>query len=199
MTRTLGPVLLVLLALVLSSCSALRFAPAPTRTPYPTYTPAATCTPLPTYTPYPTATPQPSATPTPITRVGEWLSGHYWSIQVSNVRTATVLDGVKPTNSQFVVVDVQWKANNTLEFHYLSGQDFVLIDEVGKEHLISGTIMVPDGKPAGSPAVYEKGVWQYSRAKSNATNVYQLVYDLPASVRNLKLWFADLPMIDLGL
>ena len=78
--KSLPPLLLLpVLMLVLGACGG-EAAPLPTYTPYPTYTPFA---PLPTYTPYPTPlltatpTPPPTTTPEPVPTAipsGKWMS-----------------------------------------------------------------------------------------------------------------------------
>lgn len=60
--------ILIVLAVAVTGCSAVSPTEAPTQTPYPTYTPQPTYTPFPTATatflPSPTPSPEPSATPT---------------------------------------------------------------------------------------------------------------------------------------
>lgn len=199
MRWTLGLIVIALLVSLSSCCGALPIGAAPTATPYPTYTPPPTCTPPSTYTPHPTLTPRPPATPTPLARVGQWVSGHFWQIRVNSVRTATVLDGERPTNGTFVVAEVVLKANGTAEMHHASGVDFALVDDKGKEYVITGMILEPDGMPAGTPPRYQRDTFLHTQAQGTYQETYQLVYDLPASIRNLHLWFADLPEIDLGL
>ncbi len=202
--RVLG---LMSVVLVLTGCEMLSrpastSTPVPSATPYPTYTPISTSTPYPTCTPASTPTPYPTyttiPTPTPVV-VGEWVGGHFWSIQVSKVQVKTKLDGIHPTNGVFVLVEVKWKANNLTEMHIISGNDFELVDDAGKQHRIVGMIYEPETfAPYSANARFQKGKWQFTRARGNAKKTYRLVFDLPASVAGLKLWFRDLPMIDLG-
>lgn len=166
----------------------------PTHTLYPTYTP------LPTLTPYPTATVLPP-TPTPaLTGVGEWMEGHYWSIKVIEVQTNTELEGSYPANDVYVLVNVQWKANNLSERHSIDGNDFELVDAAGVQYDIAGMIYEDETLEPFTPnARYQKGKWVTTRARGNTDDVMRLVFDLPSPVTGLRLWFQDFPLIDLGL
>ena len=134
--------------------------PLPSLTPYPTYTSYPTLTSYPTYTlPPPTATLNPTATPK-ITGIGEWLEGHFFSIKVEEVQTATALNGVTPKKGSFLLVNVLWKANDLLEKHSISGNDFELVDGSGTVYRISGMIYDPKSyKPFVDTAEYQKGKW----------------------------------------
>ena len=209
---------LVVLLLVGCGAPAATPTPVPTATPYPTYTPVPTVTPYPTYTPVPTATPYPTYTPvstmtpyptyTPLpptptpttTGVGEWAEGHFWSIKVLDIQTETELDGVYPTEDIFVLVNVQWKANNLAERHPIAGIDFELVDDAGEQYDIAGMIYEDETfESYGSNAKYQKGKWMITRASGTADDIFRLIFDVPSSATGLMLWFQDYPLIDLGL
>ena len=146
-----------------------------------------------------TSTPAPTPTPTPFA-VGEWLEGHFWSIKVAEVKTETELDGEHPTEDVFVVVDVQWKANGLEERHIISGMDFQLVDGAGEQYDAVGMIFEDktyDSYSAG--AKFQKGNWWWSQTSGTKDDTFRLVYDVPSSGADLKLWFQDFPLIDLGL
>jgi|GEM_PF-1818761 len=198
---------LLLLALAASACSARSWlarataTPVPTPTLYPTYTPYPTFTPCPTYTPNPTFTPHPTPTSAPVAEKGQWVQGHFFSIKVVDVRTATDLDGAQPAEDLFVVVEVDWKTNNATMWHSLSGSDFELVDAGGDIFEISGMILRPDNdeEPQGPGEVYDEGTYRTNKARFDADDTYKLVYDIPSTAQGLKLWFQDLAPIDLGL
>jgi len=195
--QTLG---LTLIALLLAGCSGVLGKPAATPTPVPTTTPYPTYTPIPTMTPYPTYTPLPP-TPTPVPFVvSDWVEGHFWSIKVAEVKTETELDGERPTEDVFVLVDVQWKAKNFEERHIISGIDFQLVDDAGEQYDIAGMIYEDKTYDSyGAGAEFQKGEWVWTQAKGTADDTYRLVYDVPSSATGLKLWFQDFPLVDLGL
>ena len=146
-----------------------------------------------------TSTPAPTPTPTPFA-VGEWLEGHFWSIKVAEVKTETELDGEHPTEDVFVLVDVQWKANGLEERHIISGMDFQLVDGAGEQYDAVGMIFEDktyDSYSAG--AKFQKGNWWWSQTSGTKDDTFRLVYDVPSSGADLKLWFQDFPLIDLGL
>lgn len=202
----------LLLALLLGGCSSPT--PALTPTPYPTYTPAP---PLPTYTPYPTLTPAPTFTsyptqtsfptytpypmPTavPLAGKGQWVDGHFWALKVVDVRSATELDGIRPTEDYFLVVEVDWKAQGSTEWHYIEGIDFELVDVDDARYEISGMIYrdSEDGADQGPGEAYQAFGYRSVRAKGTAVDTYKLVFDLPTEAEGVKLWFQDLPLIDL--
>ena len=191
---------LALIVLLLAGCGGALAEPAATPTPVPTATPYPTYTPLPTMTAYPTYTPlPPTPTPMPI-GVGEWLEGHFWSIKVLEVQTETVLDGIRPTEDVFVLVDLQWKANNLDEMHSIAGIDFELVDDTGEQYDIVGMIYEAEThEPYGPNAEFQEGMWQVTRASGTADDTFRLVYDVPSSATGLKLWFQDFSLVDLGL
>jgi hypothetical protein len=196
----------LLIASLLSGCGSISSALFPTATPYPTYTPWPTLTPYATLTPYSTLTPYPTYTPLPPTATptvpgtGEWVKGHFWSIKVASVQTATDLDGKRPSEDVFVVVEVDWKANDLAEKHPISGIDFELVDAKGKQYGIAGMIYEPvTFESYGSGAKFQKGKWVNTRASGTAKDTARLVFDVPSSATGLKLWLQDLPLIDLGL
>lgn len=187
---TLVGAILIIFATVVCSSSAIPLGP--------TATPEPTNTPQPTSTPRPTNTPQPTATPN--IQIGDWVDGHFWSVKVVKVDTATELDGIKPQNDQFLLVDVQWKANGLTEMHSIEGVDFMLVDKTGKEYAISGMIYESGTFASFSDkAQYQKSKWRISRVSGSKSDTYRLVFDMPSNVNNLKLWFRDLTPIDLGL
>lgn len=211
--RTFG-LILILLALLVSGCS--RPTPVPTATPYPTYTPvpplptytpyptltpAPTFTSYPTQTPYPTLTPYPTPTPVPLASKGQWVNGHFWSIKVVDVRTAAELDGIRPSEDLFVVVEVNWKAVGTTEMHPIHGIDFELIDQSGATYDIAGMIYRSGNneEPQGPGEKFNKGGYRSVRAMGTASDTFKLVFDVPTRAKGLKLWFQDFPLIDLGL
>jgi len=150
-------------------------------------------------TPYPTYTPLPP-TPTPTTTgVGEWVEGHFWSIKVADVRTEIELDGIHPAEDVFVLVDLQWKANDLDEMHSIAGIDFELVDDAGEQYGIAGMIFEDETfEPYGPNAKFLKGEWVFTRASGTAEDTMRLVFDVPSSATGLKLWFQDFPLIDLG-
>ena len=128
------------------------------------------------------------------------MDGHFWSVKVVKVDTATELDGLKPQNDQFLLVDVQWKANGLTEMHSIEGVDFMLVDKTGKEYAISGMIYESGTFTSFSDkAQYQKSKWRISRVSGSKSDTYRLVFDMPSNANNLKLWFRDLSPIDLGL
>jgi hypothetical protein len=155
----------------------------------------------PTATPTAVPTPTPSPTPTPVPFVvGDWVEGHFWSIKVAEVKTETELDGMHSTEGVFVLVDVQWKANNLAERHTISGIDFQLVDDAGEQYDIAGMIYETETYDSfGADAEFQKGKWMYTQSSGTADKTFRLVYDIPSSVTNLRLWFQDFPLIDLGL
>jgi len=186
---------LLLLVLAASACSVGPSLARATATPVPTPTP------YPTYTPYPALTPAPTPTSAPAARKGQWVKGHFFSIKVVDVRTATDLDGARPAEDLFVVVEVDWKTNNATMWHSLSGSDFELVDAGGDIFEISGMILRPDNdeEPQGPGEVYDEGTYRTNKARFDADDTYKLVYDIPSTAQGLKLWFQDFPHIDLGL
>lgn len=204
--------LILVLILLLAGCSRSTPTPTPyptytpvplppTYTPYPTLTPAPTFTLLPTQTPYPTHTPYPTPTSVPLASKGQWVKGHFWSLKVSAVRTAAELDGIRPGEDRFVVVEVDWKAGGTTEMHAMQGIDFELMDRAGAAYDISGMIYRSGDteKPQGPGEKYQKGGYRMLRAKGTASDTFKLVFDVPTQAKGLKLWFQDCPQIDLGL
>ena len=183
------------------------YTPVPTVTPYPTYTPVPTATPYPTYTPVPTMTPYPTytplpptPTPTPMPGIGEWVEGHFWSIKVVEVQTESELDGVYPTEDVFVLVNVQWKANDLVVMHTIEGIDFELVDDVGDQYDIAGMIYEDETFESYGPnAEFLKGQYQSTRASGTANDTFRLVFDVPSLATGLKLWFQDFPPINLDL
>lgn len=212
--RNCGFLFTLVLILSLSGCSGLK--PAPTATPYPTYTPVPslptytpypTLTPAPTFTsypsptPYPTYTPYPTPTPVPLAGKGQWVHGHFWSIKVVDVRSVAELDGIRPTEDQFIVVEVDWKAAGTEEMHPIHGIDFELVDPDGAVYDIAGMIYRSGNteEPQGPGEKFNKDSYRTVRASGAASGTFKLVFDVPAQAKGLKLWFQDFPLIDLGL
>lgn len=197
---------LTLVALLLVGCEIAVATPTPTpvpvpvATPYPTYTPVPTATPYPTYTPVPTYTPLPP-TPTPtVIGTGEWVEGHFWSIVVTHVRTEAELDGVRPLEGVFVVVEVDWKANGLEEGHPMQGIDYELVDDTGKRYVAAGMIYRRTGdEPQGPGEKFNERMFRSVKAEGITRDTFKLVFDVPLSASGLKLWFQDLAPIDLGL
>jgi hypothetical protein len=198
--RLLQALGLTLIVFLLTGCGGVPAEPTatstavPTPTLYPTYTPVPTMTPYPTYTPLP-----PTPTPVPFV-VGDWVEGHFWSIKVAEAKTETELDGEHPTEDVFVLVDVQWKTNDLEETHIISGMDFQLIDEAGEQHDAAGMIYEKESYDSyGAGAKFQKGNWVWTQTSGTADDTFRMVYDVPSSAADLKLWFQDFPLIDLGL
>lgn len=181
---------LTLSVLLLTGCGGVPETPTPAP-------PTATPTPVSTATPYPTYTPNPTPT---TTGVGEWLDGHFWSIKVIDVLTETELDGKRPSEDVFVLVEVQWKANDLAEKHAMTGIDYELVDDAGEQYLIAGMIYDSETYDSYGPdAEFLKGKWVIAKVNGNAGNTYLLVFDVPSSATGLKLWYQDFPLVDLGL
>jgi len=188
---------LTLIGLLLFGCGGEEAQPADTQTPVPTATSYPTYTPFPTMTPYPTYTPVPTPT---TTGVREWLDGHFWSIKVIDVETETELDGKLPLEDIFLLVEVQWKANDLAEKHGIAGIDFVLVDDAGEQYDIAGMIYELESfDPYGPNTEFQKAKWLLNRTNGTTDRNYRLVFDVPSSAANLKLWFRNFPLIDLGL
>lgn len=132
--------------------------------------------------------------------VGEWLDGYFFSVKVVDVSVAMELDGERPKEDRFVVVEIQWKANELKIKQVISGAEFLLVDDAGVYYYIAGMIFEPDSFDANHVnARFDRGGWIESKVTSNSDNTYRLVFDVPASAHGLKLWFRHLPLIDLAL
>lgn len=205
--------IVILFGLVVGVLAACGGTPEPPATPYPTYTPYPQSTPYPTYTPnpthtpypeptiYPTYTPYPSPTPVPLARKGQWVTGHFWALKVVDIRTVAEMDGIRPTEDYFLVVEVDWKAQGTTEWHRIEGIDFELVDANDTRYDIFGMIYREgeDGPDQGPGETLQEFGYRSVRALGTANDTYKLVFDLSRDVKGLKLWYQDFPMIDLGL
>jgi hypothetical protein len=143
-----------------------------------------------------------ASTATPDAAVsGKWVKGHFWSIKLINVQVASTLDGQRPKEDKFVVVEVDWKANDLAEMHTISGIDFELVDTHDTRYVFDGMIYRPGNlnEPQGPGEKFNRGGYRTNEARSDAMDTYKVVFDVPASAQGLKLWFQDLPLIDLGL
>jgi hypothetical protein len=143
-----------------------------------------------------------SASPTLGSEPGlnEWVEGHFWSINVKKAETRTSLNGNSPEEDVFVLVDVEWKAVDPTLKRRISGADFQLVDVDGNRYDISG--MIYDGstfEPFGSNAKYQPNKWVIADIVNDKPDTYRLVFDVPAGTKSLKLWFQDMPKIDLQL
>ncbi len=185
---------------------AATVAAAPTATPLPTLTPYPTATSLPTLTPYPTATSLPTLTPYPTytpssftptpPAMGEWLEGHFWSIRIIDVQVTTDLNGTHPDEEMFILVSIQWKANNLAENHIMDGIDFELVDAAtGERYGIVG--MFFESYESHYNIEFHEGKWLTIQARGDAEDYYMLVFDVPdaTSISGFKLWFQDFPLI----
>lgn len=154
----------------------------------------------PTSTRLPPATRVPTVTPEPGFEVGEWMDAHFFSVMVVEASTATSLDGETPLEDTFVIVEVQWKANDLDAKQVIAGIEFQLLDDDGTFYDLSGMIFDKDDfKAFGANAKYDRGGWIESKVTGSGENTYRLVFDVPASATGLKLWFRNMPGIDLGL
>lgn len=163
---------------------------------------AATSTPRATATPRATSTPRPTATATeiPIAGLNEWVDGHYFSVRAVNIDTAMDLDGEEPQEGRFLIVNMEWKANNLTIKHAIQGVDFELVDQNGERYSIAGMIYESDTFESFSDnAQFQKGKWRVSTVTGTHSDTYRLVYDIPDSAEGLHMWYADLPQIDLGM
>lgn len=194
---TPGLIILIFTLIFGSGCGFSELLSSPTATPYPTYTHFPTLTPYRTYTPYPTYTPMPSEV---VYDSGEWVDGHFFSIKVVNVRTATTLDGQRPKEDRFVIVEVDWKTNDLDEAHRIEGIDFELVDDKGNQYAMVGMIYESDTFDTfGANAKFQEGKWRITRVSGSKNDTYIMVYDVPESATGLRLWYRSLPKIDLDL
>lgn len=150
------------------------------------------------------AVPPPTATATEVpvvdAAVGEWVTGHFFSIKVVDVQTETQLDGERPTEDQFVVIEVMWKANDLKGKQVITGIEFQLVDDTGKFYDLAGMVFDSESFDAhGVNAQFDKGGWIESKVTGDADKTYILVFDVPASAHGLKLWFRNLTLVDLEL
>lgn len=130
----------------------------------------------------------------------EWVEGHYWTFKVKEVDTKKVLNGETPKRDIFVVVNVQWEANELKIKRVITGSDFQLIDADGIAYDLSGMIYDSDTfLPFSSEARYQANKWVIAEVSGDRTDTFRLVFDMPASAKGLKLWFQDCPKVDLAL